>query len=284
MIVSYPNAGLGNRVMCITSCLYLAETMNRDCRILWTYDNDVNCDFFDLFKPNPRFKLLEGATADILKETVKAYESSNHQRTQNWKNKDFALIKFSQLTFWENKVEAFVKMHNAFDTICINTWQGFGGHAKHFEYFCPVDEVAKAVDKIDLKYRLEDRIGIHIRTTDHFKNVDKSNSEEYCPPRLFIDLIDLIISSNPTAKFFVATDDESVTDEIRSRFEGSIVSAPKNNDRYSLKGAYDALIDAYCLSRTKTVVGNYYSSFSHMAANLGGKQVVKPQNFDFNKL
>jgi hypothetical protein len=278
MIVAYPIAGLGNRLMCITSSLYLAEIMQRDCSIIWRHDKDVPCDFIDLFKINKGLKLLDDTSVEELHEKIGEYENNIARRKENWQNKDFVLIKFAQLTFWENRVEAFTRIHGRFDTICINTWQGFGGHSKFFKHFIPVDEVATAVEKIDQKYELENRIGLHIRTTDHFKKKYHSHTDEYCPPEFFIDLIAKMIALDASTRFFIATDDESIVYRISSQFEGFVDYIPKKADRYSVEGAREALIDAYCLSRTKTVIGNYYSSFAHMAAKLGGKEVVRPQD------
>ena len=45
--------------------------------------------------------------------------------------------------------------------------------------------------------------------------------------------------------------------------------------RTSKAGHTSALVDLYCLSRTRTMVGTRYSSFSYVAAELGNVPLIE---------
>ena len=79
------------------------------------------------------------------------------------------------------------------------------------------------------------------------------------------------IDANPNVKFFLATDDKEEEALLRKTFPGKIVSNENRTlRRDSLEGMYDALLDLYCLASCKKIIGSYFSSFTDIAADIGG--------------
>ena len=107
-------------------------------------------------------------------------------------------------------------------------------------------------------------VSVHIRRTDQVTSIAYSKTEN------FIQLMNREIDADPNVKFFLATDDKEEEALLRKTFPGRIVSNENRTlRRDSLDGMYDALLDLYCLSSCKKIIGSYYSSFTDTAAALG---------------
>lgn len=114
-----------------------------------------------------------------------------------------------------------------------------------------------------------DAIGLHIRRTDHWR------ATRYSPLRLFIDQIERHLAEEPAACFYLASDSAQVHALVRERFGDRVVCYPKRDyHRTTQEGIEDGLVDLLCLARTRRIYGCYMSSFSDMAADLGGTEYV----------
>ncbi|MEM9423654.1 MAG: hypothetical protein AAF975_02555, partial [Spirochaetota bacterium] len=83
------------------------------------------------------------------------------------------------------------------------------------------------------------------------------------------------IDKDSSVKFFLATDDLSVEIKLRQIFPGRIVSYPKKNfDRNNPIAIQDAVIDLYCLSNCRKLIGSYSSSFSEIASEINGIELI----------
>lgn len=72
----------------------------------------------------------------------------------------------------------------------------------------------------------------------------------------------------------MATDDLETENELIEKFTYKIITYKKELSRNTKKGIIDALIDLYCLSKTKYIFGSYWSSFSDIASRIGKIEVV----------
>ena len=87
--------------------------------------------------------------------------------------------------------------------------------------------------------------------------------------------MDAELAAEPRTNFFLATDCAAAEERFRQhygeavmvngekRFVPSVPGRPKDNQR-------DAVIDMFTLARTRKILGNNASSFSRMAADIGG--------------
>ncbi len=88
--------------------------------------------------------------------------------------------------------------------------------------------------------------------------------------------MDAIIENEPRSKFFLATDEVGVKDRLMSKYGNRILSLNINLSRTNVDGMRGAVADLWALSRTNKVLGTYYSSFSKIAAEIGGVDLIVP--------
>ena len=128
------------------------------------------------------------------------------------------------------------------------------------DIFKPVD----ALWRIVTAYRAPGRqVGVHIRRTDNVKAIELS------PNSLFIEKMNEEKAKDENVKFFVATDDKSVFDEIKQIFGDAVLEHKKQTySRDNPQAIKDALIDLYALSECDKLIGSYWSSFTDIAWEL----------------
>ena len=118
-------------------------------------------------------------------------------------------------------------------------------------------------------------VGLHIRRSDNEMSI------KYSPTELFLEAIEKEIESNPSVKFYLATDDSQEEKLITERFGDRICTYRKRSvDRNTEVAIVDAMIDLTNLASCKKIYGSYYSSFSDVAAIWGNieKEVLKLNN------
>jgi hypothetical protein len=121
-------------------------------------------------------------------------------------------------------------------------------------------------------------VGVHIRRGDAMRHPRLAEQYGRSSDAAFMARMDRIVRSRPSRSFFLATDcpdtqrrfqdryGSLILTNADKRFVPSIYRAPKANQ-------HDAVIDLFALARTRTILGNYYSTFSGTAAALGGAQL-----------
>ena len=78
-----------------------------------------------------------------------------------------------------------------------------------------------------------------------------------------------LLEELPTVKFYISTDSQEVFDILKNIYGKKIFSGTSQRTRNTTEGIIFALIDLYCLSQSKKILGSFYSSFSQMAAKMG---------------
>lgn len=113
-------------------------------------------------------------------------------------------------------------------------------------------------------------IGLHIRRTDH------SESKRRSTDQAFFQAIDETISREPSVRFFLATDCAETKNRMLQRYGDRIFVHDAPLSRTSRAGIQAAAVDLFTLARTSRLYGSWYSSFTDMAAEIGGieKQVI----------
>jgi hypothetical protein len=107
-------------------------------------------------------------------------------------------------------------------------------------------------------------IGMHIRRTDNIDSIRRS------PLELFIEAARQELAEHTDLTIFLATDSEEVKTVMRSEFAGRVVTSDHEASRDSVAGIREGLADMWTLSRTQRIYGSAGSSFSVMAARVGG--------------
>lgn len=261
-----PVGGLANRMRAIASAVSLAHEKNiRIAGIFWALNRELNCPFEELFEP--------------LRDRLLLRNISNLEQLFRWdvprkKNLFLSAVfqynKFShKFIDSEHNIAQMLVVDNS-DTRPLFIQSGVIFHdfsqALYRSIFVPREDL---LNKAKLRIGGVPTIGIHIRRTDNSEAIAKS------PTKLFIERIREELEATPTAKFYLATDDEGVKEELRMQFGCNIISSPMKATRNSMDGVKEALVEMLCLSLCSKIYGSYWSSYSEAAALLGNVPLVQ---------
>lgn len=77
---------------------------------------------------------------------------------------------------------------------------------------------------------------------------------------------------------FVPQDDiqrriDEVKESLKSKYPNRIITLIDDTDRNSLEGMKFAMVDLFCLSKTRKIIGSVASSYSQIAAEIGGIEI-----------
>ena len=259
MITFVPVGGLANRMRAIHSAISLAE--NDEVRICWFKDKGLNCSFHHLFQP-------------ISLSNVKLKEAGLWEKLllDRPRKKNFHIPRFYQsirfkACLYEHQTQAnyidYKKWKQANDSIYIASYNQFYQPSyKLSDIFIPNNEIQQRIE-IACASHSTHTIGIHIRRGDHQIAIQKS------PICLFIEAMEKAIEQEEQTNFYLATDSESDKKLLTEKFGHRIITSPYPAERNTIEGIKNAVVDLYALSRTHTILGSYYSSFSEIAAELG---------------
>ena len=132
--------------------------------------------------------------------------------------------------------------------------------------FVPKRDLQLRIDQITSTFS-ENMIGVHIRRTDNIASINSS------PIDVFVHLMQLEIEKEDTVKFYVASDEEEVKKKLQDKFPGRVITLMDDTSRDSLEGMKFAVVDFFCLSKTKKILGSVASSYSQIAAEIGGIKI-----------
>ncbi len=107
-------------------------------------------------------------------------------------------------------------------------------------------------------------IGMHIRRTDNIDSIRMS------PTELFIEKGLQELALHPNLTIFLATDSEAVKQQMQQEFGSHVITSEHEASRDSVQGIQEGLADMWTLSKTHVIYGSAGSSFSLMAARIGG--------------
>lgn len=268
MITVEPLGGLANRMRVIASCIWLTHQTNQKLEVIWNSNEELNCRFDSLFEE------ISGVTF-ILKSKKHTYAHRSNQPFFLKKLKAYLRNKLLHIDYcikdidlrdveFRNRIRSIVKKHK---NIYITTCSEFGDNYECFKYFIPVKSILDVVNHKISEFN-EKTIGIHIRRTDNFMAIKNS------PIELFESKIDNLILADKNVNFFLSTDNLDVAAKLLIKYNSRIKLNKKILDRNSEKGIIDAVIDMYCLSKTKFILGSFYSSFSEIPARIGDIELI----------
>jgi hypothetical protein len=133
-----------------------------------------------------------------------------------------------------------------------------------------IDEIAGSFD--------DHTTGVHIRRGDAARNLVVAEANAHSSDAAFIARMDRLVHSRPDASFFLATDCEATERRFRDRYGSRILTNPEKRFVPSVLGApkdnqRDAVIDLFLLARSRLILGTHLSTFSQVAAALGGTRL-----------
>jgi len=269
MITIRPYGGLGNRLRAIDSVVAFHQKPNEPVRILWNRNKALNCRFGDLFIIPEFFDVAENQTIipPWISQHYTKYINPGLLKIRSRYFAGYEKIYFEKELRLLKKNNYDFRILNTFKSVYIESQNRFFSNGKKYWYLKPVSEVDSIVSDITCTFGKK-MVGIHIRRTDNLRAIHAS------PLEAFISVMKEKIREDSETQFFLATDNKSVEKDLRQKFRNRIISyESKCLERNSSRGIKDALIDMLCLSKTKEIVGSYWSSFSEVSAELGNDKL-----------
>ena len=254
-ITFVPLGGLCNRMRAMASSVYIAIKLGCPISVYWNENRECFADFSDLFQPI----IVDGVS-------VKPHSRSDFYLELARKRNFYIPDIIRKFTFDKQIVES-----KCMDDSEIEKLQGHifiisGGFVANCyslkELFVPTIEIQEQINGLRSQYS-ENVFGIHIRRTDNKKSIQKNEIDDY------LRFMDKKIETRPDVKFYLATDSMDVKRLMINRYGNRILFHKAILERTSVQGMKDAVVDLWCLSLTKEIIGSYYSSYSETAAELG---------------
>ncbi|WP_146138142.1 hypothetical protein [Chamaesiphon polymorphus] len=267
-----PIGGLCNRLRAIDSAIAVAKENHSSVHVIWPMNDLLNCRFEDLFElPASIDKIGQPNTSGWLNKAIEKFYRTKiggvfqdlylryivrsfdvvltYDRMEGYKNCDYQGCDFAAMT--ANK------------RAYITTFHAFYDAARPFADFVPVRQLQNIID--DYTKGFENVIGVHIRRTDNRQSLAASPTTE------FVELMQTEVRQDSNVRFFVATDSPSEEEYLNQTFPGRIITYPKKSlARHDPEAIKDAVIDLYCLSKCRKLIGSYYSSFTDTAHQING--------------
>lgn len=272
-LIVHPMGGLANRMRAMVSGIMLGRLLRRRVGMRWAVNSDLHCPFEALF---------DVAATGVSVENISAFRDLWIDDIPRKKNLFFPVLHrpFRQRRlFYDNR--AFVSL-SANRERMIEAMQSERGpidirSGLQFFGFAPDDYRSLMRPLPIFRQRAlellgeaaDGVIGLHIRRTDN----DVAARES--PTCLFEERIRGHLATEPSLKFFLATDDERVKRRLRSGFGASIITMPEAAVRHTPEGILNAMTEMVALSLTRCIYGSYWSSFSEAASLLGDIPLIQ---------
>jgi hypothetical protein len=250
-----PTGGLANRMRVVDSAASLAEERGLALTVHWTRTSDLNARFAELFEPLPGVRVREHAWTTSRLWRVSARLLGYYRP-------------YVDQAGLERRMKSGVGVGDlavgprAFLITC-SRFVAVPGPARRW---VPVRDLRHELDRVTRAFDSA-TLGIHIRRRDFPEGRES-------PTEGFMTWMKAELRQNPATRFFLATDSLAEERTLAEAFPGRLITRPKNYDRNRPEGVRDALIDLYALARTRRIAGTHSSSFSEVAGEIGGCEVV----------
>jgi hypothetical protein len=272
MIFLKPIGGLCNRIRAIDSMISLCEEYEQNLTIIWLRTNDLNCDFDELFLPihrkNIKIRIIKNFFIYnlILKITLRKSIFLNNNfwegiYSQNRLKKKELTIEMADKESFKN-IEDFTRslLKQKQKKILIESCYRHSPVDKNsYNIFHPIEKISNMINNKTEEFN--NTIGIHIRRTDNLRSIEVSTNEKV------INLINGLLSENPKYTFFLASDCQQTKKKLIEKYNNNIITNPDLTfDRSCRESIQFAVLDLYCLAKTKRIYGSFFSSYSEVAA------------------
>lgn len=259
-------AGLCNRMRALDSALALGRAVDTSVTIVWTLDDSCNCRFGELFEPLPG--VAEVSTRDTHGEVLQmprlariSKRLRGMRRTIRNRMAGIRTLNQKDTVYYTSRPEKLLSLAARHD-LYIDTFERFFRGPANFEGFRPVAEIRDRVARFGLDGKSS--IGVHVRRGDN------DNSRQFSPIEGFVEKMRAAVEADASTTFYLASDCLDVAEFMEHEFPGRIArQTDKNYARSEAAGIQQALVDLYCLSSCRRIIGSFCSSFTDVASELG---------------
>lgn len=258
-----PSGGLANRMRAVASAYELCKKVDSTLQVLWFQDWALSAPFHSIFEETPLVAIREATILDhLLYDRARKknfFLPALPQRIlfqRHIKEQDVTPLKKQSFDFeaWARDKRCYMSCYQVFGTFPDERYQ---------QLFHPVKAVMDVVDGYRSQFNSH-TIGLHIRRTDNAESIAKS------PTVLFINKVREEIELHDDTKVFLATDSAEVKKEFIAAFDSRIITPKEDACRDSISGIRGGVVDLWTLASTQKIYGSAGSSFSPMAASIGG--------------
>jgi len=254
-----PTAGLCNRMRALASGVFLAHKLHLPAKIYWNNTIGLKADFCQLFQP------INLTDVELIENNRWVYQIEfTKDYLLRWPILNLVYKVIYNHSIYTNgdiinKISR-QEHRNLLLISCCPMCQCYNMN----ELFVPLPDIQERINHITSLFG-EKTIGIHIRRTDNKQSIRLS------PDNAFEERIANEITKDPKVKFYLASDDENIKKQIIEKFDAPdrFIFIQEKTERNSLAGMKTAVVELFCLSKTKKIIGSNYSSYSNIAAELG---------------
>jgi hypothetical protein len=284
-LIVRPQQGMANRMRAITSFQILARYSGRVFELCWAPSNGwSNEDMSVLFENDyPRVSVdeFEKYCQDGLAlHKARRIVGRDDRGKQTWEWRDgsgmhqvFDLEAFPVVTYKGNAM-----CYTLFDpaTRARLLPDFVSAYQASLKEWRPVPSIRTKVESLASTFGPH-TVGVHIRRGDAWES-PRASGFRRSTDAAFIARMDAELVAEPRTNFFLATDSAATEERFRERYLNAVIANPDKRfvpslPRHPKDNQRDAVIDMFALARTRKILGNNYSSFSRMAAAIGGIEV-----------
>ena len=292
-LIVRPQGGLANRMRVITSFQILARYSGRVYELCWVpspgwSDEDLSLLFENDYPRVSRdeFKRYRRNGLDLQKAVrIMNLDDPASERAWKWRegsgmHQVFDSVTFPAVTYAGNLRCDWLLDPARRARLFPNFESDFRAGLTEWS---PVPSIRAEVERLTASFG-PNTVGVHIRRGDAWEQhptltatgtLAVASEFRGSTDAAFIAQMDAELAAEPHTNFFLATDSAATEKRFRERygeavmvnrdktFVPSALGQPKDNQR-------DAVIDMFALARTRKILCNNYSSFSQMAADIGG--------------
>ena len=266
-ITLIPYAGLCNRMRAISSAIYVSIHHNVPLKIIWNKSHNCAAHFTDLFYPID----IQGVT---FKENEQFLHKLHRKGIDSLIIKPILKLKYDQVVYDFNSdaLGDITNFINKEGNSLIKTCYAIGTYYDYNKIFRPIEHIDIHIKQLTSLFS-SNTIGVHVRRTDHTISIKESSDDS------FFRLMDSELATHPQTNFYLATDDDNVKRKMEEKYGNKIITTHNTPlCRNSVEGMQHAVVDLYCLSRTRKLIGSYGSSYSGVAAEIGKINLMIPRH------
>lgn len=261
-IILYPIGGLANRMRAIDSAYNMAIDKDSILDVFWFKDKGLNCCYSSLF--NPR-SFVHDSNGRILKFIFYLNRKLRFCRILNSYLEKSRLLKIFTEEDYNSLTEYATNKKNRHRVIIIKSFSAFYPCKElNQKIFTPRPEIEELI-KSETDHYNNSTVGVHIRRGDNIDSITNS------PLELFEEKMAKELEGSPDTNFYIASDDYGIKEYFENSYKWKErIIIPKGEiSRNTTDGIIQAVVELFALSRTRKIIGSYWSSYSEMASLLG---------------
>jgi hypothetical protein len=232
--------------------------------VWWLKESRLNCEFVKIFKPVSFIHDKE--VPKVSQWIFKLYEKNN----KILRLLIFIFEKLHILIVYDDtrglSYSKCVKNGKQYLICFIRSWEAFCPmQTFHTELFVlhDFDNLKEELQKIS-----QNTVGVHIRRNDNIWSIDNS------PLELFEKAMKKELAFNADTNFYLCSDDEETKVHFQTGgWKGKVKMPSGVLSRNSEEGIVQAACEMFALSKTRKILGSYWSSFGEVASLLGNIEI-----------